>query len=167
LTATDATKMTVTEYIYICRIPERERNIYKIGKTTTSLEKRMLGYRKGTQLLHSFAVKDSKTAELKVIDALRRRFLCVRGREYFKGPINDIAMAVEEVVKLFVIAEEDQEYEVDKVLGKRIVGRQLEYLVKWKHYKEATWEPYTNLCTCKSAIDDFESASTYLLNLAR
>jgi hypothetical protein len=56
---------------------------------------------------------------------------------------------------------EEQEYEVDKVIGKRYgKSHQLEYLVLWKDYpeSEATWEPYENLKDV-AALDDFENGS--------
>ena len=43
----------------------------------------------------------------------------------------------------------DEEYEVEKVLDKRVTkGNAVEYLVKWKNYDDPddnTWEPADNL----------------------
>ena len=42
----------------------------------------------------------------------------------------------------------DEEYEVEKVLDKRVKKGQVEYLVKWKNYDDPddnTWEPIGNL----------------------
>ena len=54
----------------------------------------------------------------------------------------------------------DEEYEVEKVLEKRVqAGNQVEYLVKWKGYDDPddnTWEPADNLREAKVAIDMFE-----------
>lgn len=54
----------------------------------------------------------------------------------------------------------DEEYEVEKVLDKRVKkGNQVEYLVKWKNYDDPddnTWEPADNLKEAKTAIDKFE-----------
>jgi len=54
----------------------------------------------------------------------------------------------------------DEEYEVEKVLEKRMKkGGQVEYLVKWKNYDDPddnTWEPADNLKEAKHAIDKFE-----------
>ena len=60
------------------------------------------------------------------------------------------------------IVEEQEEYEVDRILDKRIHKRGRasteEYLVKWKGYSDydATWEPASNLQNAKEAIQDFE-----------
>merc|ERR1711936_1369211 len=58
------------------------------------------------------------------------------------------------------LAMSDEEYEVEKVLDKRVqVGNQVEYLVKWKGYDDPddnTWEPADNLREAKVAIDMFE-----------
>lgn len=55
-----------------------------------------------------------------------------------------------------------QEYEVEKILKKRIIRSRVEYLVKWKRYTEsdATWEPIENLTNCQKLIDQFEKSTT-------
>eukprot|EP00088_Acartia_fossae_P003204 TRINITY_DN11327_c0_g1_i2.p1 TRINITY_DN11327_c0_g1~~TRINITY_DN11327_c0_g1_i2.p1 ORF type:complete len:172 (+),score=63.86 TRINITY_DN11327_c0_g1_i2:83-598(+) len=54
----------------------------------------------------------------------------------------------------------DEEYEVEKVLDKRVKkGNQVEYLVKWRNYDDPddnTWEPADNLKEAKDAIDRYE-----------
>ena len=54
----------------------------------------------------------------------------------------------------------DEEYEVEKVLDKRVEkGGYTEYLVKWKNYsdpEENTWEPVNNLGDAEKAIKAFE-----------
>ena len=54
----------------------------------------------------------------------------------------------------------DEEYEVEKVLDKRVKkGNSVEYLVKWKNYDDPddnTWEPADNLREAKVAIEKFE-----------
>lgn len=58
----------------------------------------------------------------------------------------------------------DREYEVDRILGKRInsktstiniIAGKTEYYVKWKGYpiSQSTWEPERNLLTCKDIIE--------------
>ena len=57
-------------------------------------------------------------------------------------------------------AMSDEEYEVEKVLDKRVqIGNQVEYLVKWKGYDDPddnTWEPADNLREARAVIDKFE-----------
>ena len=48
------------------------------------------------------------------------------------------------------------EYEIEKVLKKRLRKGKPEYFVKWKGYDETTWEPLENLKNAKSLIDKFE-----------
>ena len=54
----------------------------------------------------------------------------------------------------------DEEYEVEKVLEKRVKkGNSVEYLVKWKNYDDPddnTWEPADNFREAKIAIEKFE-----------
>merc|ERR1711864_49955 len=53
----------------------------------------------------------------------------------------------------------DEEYEVEKILDKRVEkGGYTEYLVKWRNYEEGenTWEPVDNLGDAEVAIKAFE-----------
>ncbi|XP_023941019.1 chromobox protein homolog 5 [Bicyclus anynana] len=53
----------------------------------------------------------------------------------------------------------EEEYVVEKVLNKRIVKGKVQYLLKWKGYKEeeSTWEPEDNL-DCEELIKTFEDS---------
>ena len=50
------------------------------------------------------------------------------------------------------------EFEIEKIIGKRIYNNYKEYLVQWKGYlkNESTWEPEANLTNAKLAIAKFE-----------
>eukprot|EP00092_Neocalanus_flemingeri_P023078 GFUD01025021.1.p1 GENE.GFUD01025021.1~~GFUD01025021.1.p1 ORF type:complete len:174 (+),score=43.14 GFUD01025021.1:98-619(+) len=54
----------------------------------------------------------------------------------------------------------DEEYEVEKILEKRVEkGGYTEYLIKWRNYEdpeENTWEPVDNLADAEKAIKAFE-----------
>jgi len=54
----------------------------------------------------------------------------------------------------------EEEYEVEQIIDKRVVNGANEYLVKWKGWentKDRTWEPKTNLKGSKQLIKKFES----------
>jgi transposase InsO family protein len=57
-----------------------------------------------------------------------------------------------------VIIKDEDEYEVEEILGEKIVrrgrGRQKQYLVKWTSYARPTWEP-------ASALQDVAALDTY------
>ena len=55
------------------------------------------------------------------------------------------------------------EYEVEKILDKRVRYRRTEYLVKWMGYPEydATWEPAANLKNSQDLIQEFEQKGTH------
>merc|ERR1712025_907094 len=55
----------------------------------------------------------------------------------------------------------DSEYEVEKIVDKRIVGKVVEYLVKWKGWdndEDRTWEPLNNLEGSEKLIKKYEAA---------
>ena len=56
------------------------------------------------------------------------------------------------------VKEEVEEYEVEKILDKRLMKGKLEYLVKWIGWEEGTWEPARNLDGSQNLIDIFEKA---------
>lgn len=49
-----------------------------------------------------------------------------------------------------------QEWEVKKILGKKIVDDALFYRVKWRGWKKPTWEPLTNLANALQTVSDYE-----------
>ena len=56
------------------------------------------------------------------------------------------------------LIESDEEYEVERILDKKIISGTVHYLVKWKGYNisESTWEPKQNLKNCARMLWCFE-----------
>jgi len=54
---------------------------------------------------------------------------------------------------------EEEEYEVEKIVDKRMKKGSPEYYVKWKNWPDAdnTWEPIANLESSQDLIEDFEN----------
>jgi hypothetical protein len=52
----------------------------------------------------------------------------------------------------------EEEYVVEKIVGKRISDDQIEYRVKWEGYSEEenTWEPYESLKHLTDMIEEYE-----------
>ena len=57
-----------------------------------------------------------------------------------------------------VIIEGEEEFEVKKILNKRVVRGKEKFLVRWKGYtvEEDTWESRENLENAKELVDEFE-----------
>ena len=57
-----------------------------------------------------------------------------------------------------MLIESDEEYEVERILDKKIISEAAHYLVKWKEYdiSESTWEPKQNLKNCARTLQCFE-----------
>jgi len=57
-----------------------------------------------------------------------------------------------------VIIEGEKEFEVEKILNKRVVWGKEKFLVRWKGYtaEEDTWENRENLGNAKELIEEFE-----------
>ena len=52
----------------------------------------------------------------------------------------------------------ENEYEVERIMKKRKIGKKVEYQVKWKGWdreEDLTWEPEENLGGCQDLIDNF------------
>ena len=56
-------------------------------------------------------------------------------------------------------SSEDSEYEIEKIIDKRLKNGILEYKVKWLGYDDShsSWEPLSNLENAKDAIKDYEN----------
>lgn len=57
-------------------------------------------------------------------------------------------------------------WEVEKILGKKVNGNTLTYLVKWKDWgpEYNTWEPTSNLVNCSDILENFEAERSQLLD---
>jgi len=65
-------------------------DIYKIGKTTQSPIDRFKGYLKGTYPIRISQVDNCHIRENELINLFKDKYILFRGREYFKGDINDM-----------------------------------------------------------------------------
>ena len=54
--------------------------------------------------------------------------------------------------------ESDEEYEVERILDKKMISETAHYLVKWKEYNisESTWKSRMNLRNCVRMLQQFE-----------
>ena len=59
---------------------------------------------------------------------------------------------------------EQEEYEVETILDKRILRKKPQYLIKWLGYPlhDATWEPLEHLNNAKDKVKEFEETRTSL-----
>lgn len=56
--------------------------------------------------------------------------------------------------KLLYKFDDDDQWEVERIIDKRIKHRKIQYLVKWVGYEETNWEDAANL-NCQNLIDEF------------
>src|SRR5690606_22130459 len=56
-----------------------------------------------------------------------------------------------------ITVNDENEFEVERILDSRIRYRKLQYLIEWKGYgpNERTWEPLSNLTHCSSLLRRF------------
>ena len=57
-----------------------------------------------------------------------------------------------------VIIEGEEEFEVEKIINKRMVRGEKKFLVRWKGYmaEKDTWESRENLENAKELVEEFE-----------
>ena len=72
----------------------------------------------------------------------------------FYAKTNTIEQPVE-----VLLADGDQGYIVEKIIGRRIRRKKLQYQVKWLGTPETTWEPADNLTQVLGLIEEFEITS--------
>merc|ERR1711942_585550 len=66
----------------------------------------------------------------------------------------------QEIVAVQDVVEEEPEYEVERIVDKRVVDGATEYLVKWKGWEnkeDQTWEPKQNLVGSEKLIKKYET----------
>ena len=54
--------------------------------------------------------------------------------------------------------DQNQDWEVEKIMGKRTFKKQLQYKIKWVGYSDSynSWEPVRHLTNCQEMLDEFE-----------
>jgi hypothetical protein len=104
------------QYIYIIQVEEDfETDIYKIGRTYHNPFKRFQGYSGKIRIIQFNAVIDSKKTERTLIAEFKKKFgTPVRGREYFKGNLNNMIEIFNKIVEedrhTFKIDEEQKRH---------------------------------------------------------
>ena len=96
----------IQEYVYIireCDFVRLNENIYKIGRTSkTNPEDRFQKYRKGTEIIGFFGVKDSIECENKIIKCFSNhnniKKMSEYGKEYFQGNKNELLNEILQIV---------------------------------------------------------------------
>ena len=66
----------------------------------------------------------------------------------------------EEEIKTENTENEEQLYEVERILNRKKIKGKYKYLIKWKGYsmKECTWEPLSSLKNIKDYVEQFDAA---------
>jgi len=119
------------------------------GRRTEKLTERFVGPYKIKRVILANAVESELPKTVKIhpvvnVSRIRRYKEQVRGQK--KQPA------------LPVIIEEEEEYEVEKIMNKRKKYGKWEYLVRWKGYtaEEDLWEKKTNLKNAKEMVEEYE-----------
>jgi len=93
------------EYVYIVRVRESVRmneNVYKIGRTTQIVDKRISHYPKNTEVYHISNVTNSAKIEAKILLKFKEKFRHAKefGNEYFEGNIDNMITLIEDIVRI-------------------------------------------------------------------
>jgi hypothetical protein len=87
--------MVWAEYVYLLKeeeFIESEEDVYKIGLTTLSKNKRFCSYSKGSSLFFQMQCIDCKKLEKKIIVSFTKKYILRSdlGKEYFEGDLNSM-----------------------------------------------------------------------------
>ena len=109
-------------------------------------------------LYGSYRIKrivSSNTVELKLPSSIRIHPIVNVSRVHLYKPQVE---GQKKILPKPVIIEEEEEFEVEKILNKRIVQGKEKFLVQWKGYtaEEDTWESRENLENAKEMVEEFE-----------
>ena len=74
---------------------------------------------------------------------------------------NDLETAKVKVQEYENLLTSQQNYEIEKILEKRVQKGKLQYFVKWKNFDETTWEPLSHLQDVRDMIDEFEKKQVF------
>ena len=104
---TDIQIKKIQEYVYIireCDFVRLNENIYKIGRTAkANPEDRFQKYRKGTEIVGFFGVKDSNECENLIIKCFSNHTNIKKmneyGKEYFQGNKNELLKEILQIVE--------------------------------------------------------------------
>ncbi len=104
---TDIQIKKIQEYVYIireCDFVRLNENIYKIGRTAkANPEDRFQKYRKGTEIVGFFGVKDSNECENLIIKCFTNHTNIKKmneyGKEYFQGNKNELLKEILQIVE--------------------------------------------------------------------
>ena len=100
-------------------------------------------------------IVSSNTVELKLPSSIRIHSIVNVSRVHLYKPQVE---GQKKILPKPVIIEEEEEFEVEKILNKRIVQGKEKFLVQWKGYtaEEDTWESRENLENAKEMVEEFE-----------
>lgn len=92
------------EYLYIVQLREHRKTgecVYKVGRTSRTVEKRLVGYPKGSIVKKVVECYHSVRCEKVLLEVCKERFVWASeyGAEYFAGSLVEISKALDEVVK--------------------------------------------------------------------
>ena len=75
-------------------------------------------------------------------------------KDYTGPPIPPDAPSLEDAAG----GESSGEFEVDRVLDKRISNGKVQYLISWRGFNQGSnsWEPVSNLQNCRRLVEEFE-----------
>ncbi|QRW07008.1 Transposon Tf2-7 polyprotein [Ceratobasidium sp. AG-Ba] len=139
----EATKIEVGSKVFL------DGSNIKTIRPSKKLDNRRFGPYKVVEQIGKYTFKLDLPKSMKVYPVFHTALLYPKPvDDYQRDPVP---------VPTVVTPEGEEEYEVERILDSRKVGRRLEYYVSWKGYgaEENSWEPKTHLKNAPEKIADF------------
>lgn len=147
-------------YILVPGDFQKKSNVYKIGKTTRDISKRLAEYPKGSQVIKTWKVTDCDTVEKLIIRSFGNKYELVQGFEYFKGDLASMIVDIDQIVSNLDGVDKESLCIKKKIKSKKVAADK----PKGKEYRCHCGKSFTSragICKHRKGCNVHEAVTCY------